>query len=395
MTELKVDVHEKAAVLLFLLMFFGYPLFSSIATVLDLANRLVVVPYRSVVLLLSLFIMAPLIYRRFQFSFYTIALIVFWLYYFLRLVVDGLLSPWMFESKSLFEYWLFALGVTLLPSLAVCFALKVINEKELSAWAVRFGVVALTFCFYSYFQFVGYDLSKVVSSRYETDALNPISFGHMCVSLAIFSAYGFCFSRGIGRFFPALVFVLSLAGIVLAGSRGPMLSFVGVLGCVVFIFNRKILLLLFCLLMFFSMQAFIFFHDLAIFDRFSNGFFNDSARSALIYEAMGNFFGNVFFGAGIAPMESYPHNLLLESFMILGVSGGALFLFIVASSVALSFVNIAFGRLRLISLLYIQYFIYVMVSGSLHEVAVFWVLTFIILMNSDRPHPPKKFVTYG
>lgn len=395
MTELKVDVHEKAAVLLFLLMFFGYPLFSSIATVLDLANRLVVVPYRLIVLLLSLFIVAPLICRRFQFSFYTIVLIVFWLYYFLRLVVDGLLSPWMFESKSLFEYWLFAIGVTLLPSLAVCFALKVINEKELSAWAARFGFVALTFCFYSYFQFVGYDLSKVVSSRYETDALNPISFGHMCVSLAIFSAYSFCFSRGIGRFFPALVFVLSLAGIVLAGSRGPMLSFVGVLACVAFIFNRKILLLIFCLLVFFSMQAFFFFHDLAIFDRFSNGFFNDSARSSLIYEAMGNIFGNVFFGAGIAPMESYPHNLLLESFMILGVSGGVLFLFILASSVALSFVNITFGRLRLISLLYIQYFIYVMVSGSLHEVAVFWVLTFIILMNSGRPHHPQKFLTYG
>lgn len=395
MGELKMNVHEKTAVLIFLLMFFGYPLFSSIATILDLANKLVVVPYRSIVLLLSLFVIAPLIYRRFQFSFYTVVLIVFWLYYFLRLIVDGVLSPWMFESKPLFEYWLFALGVTLLPSLAVCFALKIIDEKQLSAWGVRFGFVAFIFCFYSYFHFVGYDSSKVISSRYETDSLNPISFGHMCVSLAIFSAYSFCFSGGVGRFFPALVFILSLVGIVLAGSRGPMLSFVGVLGCVVFILSRKTLLLLFFLLVFFSIQLFVFFHDLAIFDRFSNGFFNDAARSGLMYEAVGNIFENLFLGAGVAPMESYPHNFLLESFMILGVGGGALFLLILASCVALSFVNIAFGRLRLISLLYIQYSLYVMVSGSLHEVAVFWVLTFIILMKSDRPNHFKKNATYG
>lgn len=395
MAELRLDGGKKIAALIFLLMFFGYPLFSSIAVILDVPNRFLVIPYRSLVLMLSIYALIPLLCRRFRFSFFTVLLIVFWFYYISRLVVDGLFSPWMFETKSLLEYWLFAVGVSLLPSMAVCYSLITANEGQLSNSATKLGFVALVLCFFAYFQSKEYDISAVVFSRYETEVLNPISFGHMCVSLAVFAVYSFCFNKGRGKLFSVFVAILSLIGILLSGSRGPLLSFLFILACAVFALSKRVLIFLPLLCSLFLGCVFYFFHDLAIFDRFTSGFFNDPARSKLFFEAVDNVSENFFLGAGISPMESYPHNLLLESFMVLGVGGGILFTLIMVVSIVLALINVCFGRERLFSFLYIQYFLYVLVSGSLHEVSVFWMLTFIILLRSSRRHQSQNLVAYG
>ena len=109
-------------------------------------------------------------------------------------------------------------------------------------------------------------------------------------------------------------------------------------------------------------------------------FFKDESRSNIFNDSLALISENFFSGSGIFALETYPHNLIVESLLVLGFIGFLLFLIIFIFNLYYSFIIYKKGLNRILPLLYIQYCTSSMVSGTISEALLFWMLTFCFLM---------------
>lgn len=366
---------------------FGYPLFSSLAVIFNLNNRTLVVPYRALIVVISIVLILlsclatqwKYVKIKRQKLFFLISIIFFFILFFSRAIIDSLfyLSYIDYETKSLF--WQFFILTTLIPATSFSSAVNFVREEELVKWSMYIGLLCVSTTLYAYMYSTGNNLGTLFSGRISLLSLNPITIGHTGVSLMILGyIYFIKFSNGskLNKFIALISVALGLITVLAAGSRGPILS---ILGCLIFIgmnngLNLKKItyLLLVLTIINISIKSL----DIYIVDRLIQSFLKDEARSSIYENTFNVINNNIFTGAGILATNIPPHNIFVESFLVTGIFGLSFFVLIVIFSILYCQTLYNQKYNYLLPLLYIQYFIYYLVSGELHEALMFWLLTF-------------------
>ena len=125
-----------------ILIFSGFLFVSILPKFFGMADALFSILFRAVVFLLAISI---IIFTAFSSNVYTINLsafklfIFFWIIYSFRIFYDLIYSEIIFDSqKSIFEYFQYAFGVVLIPSVAVMFLdYKKINFDFVLKWVYK------------------------------------------------------------------------------------------------------------------------------------------------------------------------------------------------------------------------------------------------------------------
>lgn len=373
---------------------FGYPLFGGVAALLLPSNASIGgIVYRVVVMLLAVPWLVMLLRGRAALSrtdFWWL-MCVLWLGLGLRLfheIERGVPMPQ--HADPIRVSLIFASCV--LPSIAIgalSFARndgqRCLNVALLCCWLSTLVVVVASLFFAR-----GY--AAQVLQRASTDNINPILVGHLGVSCIILSCVG---ARTEVLFLIARA-SFCLAGVMLvvvSGSRGPFLALlvvaaVAVLRFVVLrcrlwapLWPSLALLCLFAPLL----PAIPGLADtplaqrMAVSEVLNN---RELGRSKIVPRAWEMFLERPLLGAGMSEevYRQHPHNVVVEAFLAMGVSGGVLFCFAL-SYCTLRALRLVFSRdsWSWIGFLFLQYLVFGMLSGSLYQSEQFWCLMALVI----------------
>lgn len=367
----------------------GYPIVAACSSILGIENRPISIAVRAVILVLVAFAVIVWLPRGIKREnlFFWAAWWVFWFAYILRLLVDSMLNPAALRLP-LSEYFVFTVGVCLLPSTAAALGDTRINAKLILNKLIWAGALGMTLnLLFIFFSGGGIGIDTAETLRVESEVLNPIAIGHLGVSIFLLVFWRFSNSGSIHFGTGSLLLIsllIAVAGIISSASRGPLLALVIALGVYAMVlpryfFSKAILALIFAgalLVIYFFAQG----YEIFFFTRIFEGIFEDSARFDLLSGAARLILENPLIGAGIEPMESYPHNLIVESFLAYGLVTGLPFLFMVIFSVSrVSAVARLNREYFWVCLLFVQYLIGGMVSGSLYSSWAFFTMMVLVV----------------
>jgi hypothetical protein len=224
-----------------------------------------------------------------------------------------------------------------------------------------------------------------------TSVLNPISVGHLGVSVLIVTLCGTADAGRIPRLLRMLLIGLCVVVIVASVSRGPILAALVAVMLIALRLRgsgrRRVglvgTLLRFALLATGTagvVYAIGYLEDAGhvnFVSRLTDTLQDTSSqeRISMILGAWHQFTENPLAGSAFVELRFMmnPHNILLESLMALGVGGLALLLFSMSASLlATAQVLRAASRHAWVALIYLQYVINGMLSGSLFTDSAFW-----------------------
>lgn len=398
--------------LVFAITLFGYGVFT-FAISNPQQTQAVTIPYRASVLLFNIILFFHDIgkfrdlknitnYKKNKSSLHRLIILctfVFIFFYSCRVIYNVYISDniLMFPDRSQYIlYWFF---MCLIPGINFLFLDKFMSGKYMYvAWIMLLliGIPAL---------FLDVSSSSAFSTygRLATAAINPIALGHYATSLFLVSFY-ILLNKNIYQGLPAianntLIYIgASLVGLVItfsASSRGPIFALLigSILMLITYQFKNKMsvklsLFLLFLIVFLTTVVYFSISGENLIFDRiFSTGDELDSGsinnrgyaydtgiKLALEHPIIG-------FGLELPNGEGYPHNLFLESFLVLGFGGGFMFTAIVAYTImaSLKLLMSKNSQWGWVGILFIQYIIAGCFSGSLYGASSFWYFLFAVL----------------
>lgn len=374
-------------VLLYGLGLFGYQVLSFLIDFLGVPNRALTIPFRSVILLLSLNIILYKIFvehERFwlRSGSYWYFFLAFWALYIVRLILDTMIFPVPLKLP-VEEYWLYAIGTCLIPTIA--FLGHIDNRIQEKASHFVFALMLLT-CVLAFLY--RHNLMEFGGSgRLDLDYLNPITIGHAGTSLVIMSLFFILKKKlSLRTILPYLTLPLGFFIMGLASSRGPFLALIVVVCFMMWtsflrISKKRILaLLIICLLGIPFLVEKITVSESSMSQRIGTiheilSGEREEARSILWRDAWEQFLDNPLLGSSLDEKHSmtYPHNAIIESFMATGLFGGIAF----ASLVVLAFMK---ARMIIVNdlnkawipLLCVQSLAGAMFSGALYTNLFMW-----------------------
>lgn len=397
--------------LLFVASLFGYGLVA-IFVGEGSDSRALTVPYRLLVFLLSLIVLLNTFSRRkseltvssiqntiqpakkksIPISY--IILFLFITIYSFRLIYDVIYNNDLTRNND--QYILLWFGICLLPA----FSFLYLELKKSKIY------LYLSWIFLQIASFLSFFLLKPGSSintqtRLSGEALNPISLGHQSATLMLLSIYiVYNYDQIISLIERILLLFSGLAGLVLlllSGSRAPIICSII---CLVLLFlnikvrgykTNKLLIVIIATV---TVISFVIFYAISsgnslflsrILDTLNGNDFDSRKfvqRPELYDTAMQLITDNPILGYALEiPKFGYPHNLILESFLTTGIFGGFLFVIIYSYTFvkALSIIFDKNNSWSWIAIIYIQYAVGIMFSGSLYGANPFWYLTFTII----------------
>ncbi len=382
-----------------LMSFPGYPLVAAFSTITGLPNTPLSLALRAANFGLALvLILAGIASRRERSSgLLLVALGVFWLAYTVRLYSDTLYDP-AFLGKEVSYYWAWAIGGCLVPMLGL--AMKTSRPEQADDYFHWLYLATFAACFLSFFLASGAVTNQggaeYESGRMRLEALNPIALGHLGATLVELSAWALLFHRPWSRGSRRLILLAGLAigcyVLLAANSRGPVLA---VLACFLF---------LLCFVSFrykFAVMAFLVIAGLAIvplsvylqesqhINAFSRLFgqslqehAEQSSRLDLFASAFEVFLTDPWLGGALEDPStaSYPHNVIVEAYMALGLFFGTLFVIVlIALCYRTAVLFRRFPQYGWPSLLFIQYLVGAQFSGSLYGSTFMWCAIGLIL----------------
>lgn len=328
----------------------GYPLVSPLPLLFATESRNVSVLFRVISLLYCLAVGYHYLVRgRIRLGRFGKFYLLFWGMYSARLVFESINNP---ESlgRPVSEYYLFAFVITLIPSL-VCYV-ELEAEEALVA-----GKSIWVMCSIATMGVVGAyllgDRGQVEVGRFSLETLNPITVGHLGLTLFFMSAT--LYSRLSHRFrLVALgTATIGLAVMGAASSRGAFMSFLVVVGTFYAIMTFRIfakrslkaiiiLSLSSIILLTLSVPVLRYIEDTYGFNSLTGlkamGSVEDQSaqdRKSSYQGAWDQFLDSPLVGDALEEKTSkfYPHNNILEAFMATGIIGGTLMLFFYATAV--------------------------------------------------------------
>lgn len=382
--------------LLYALTLVGFPLASSLPTVLGVGSQEVTVPFRLLAIALTAGALYLCLLRRSRLAGGAAVLLslVLWLMLLARVFADTVFNPLPGEpGMPVMQYVMLSIGACLLPALAF---LEIPTTTTLDA-ARRLievlGAVALVALLYLGLRGV---FEGRIFSRLSTEILNPISVGHLGASVFIVALVGLGASRGLVKGLRFGLIVLSLIVVAASASRGPivaalLLALVHVLAgqvrrglSLVGLLYRTVMIVATVALLATAVMFVESVTNAQITSRFYGGFGDASGqeRMLLFRGAWQLFSEQPWFGQAYVELAhmTYPHNLLLETLMATGVVGFTVLL-LVLSGTALAGARVLRSDVRLTwpALLLLQYLIALMFSGSLLLEGRMWAMLFAVL----------------
>lgn len=298
----------------------GYPIASSAAALLIVDNAVLNYPLRGIVVLLSV-ILIMLAFAQGSFRIPKLIL-VFLLFYLVRLLVDfDVIDRVIVERDTLIF-----LSTLFIPSLAMGSTWRHYNENHAALFTVGFGAVACILILFALYSGLGLSATIDLGSRAWLENLNPITIGYTGIwtALAAYSARQFC-SASVSLLVLWPLVALGIITFLLGGSRGPVVGLGLFFGLRALINGRSALATLFFSGAIVTIAAEKF-ADLAIFQRFTNLARDPSVLERLLVQERSLYQGmdSPLWGSAYLELStlSYPHNLLIEAFMALGVMGG-------------------------------------------------------------------------
>jgi len=400
----------KFLALLYALAIVGFPLASTLPTVLGVGSQVVTVPFRLMVIALTGVALYLCLLRRSSLAIGSAVLLslALWLLLLGRMFLDTVFDPLPGEpGMPVSQYVLLSIGSCFLPAIAFLQIPTTATLDLARRLTEALGAIALASLLYLGLRGI---FDGRIFSRLSTEILNPISVGHLGASVFIVTLAGLATSRGFAKVLRIGLVVLSLVVVVASVSRGPIvaalllallhvlagqvrrgLSMAGLLARVSLIAGAIAL----------SVAAITFIEsstNAQITSRFYGGFGDASSqeRMLLFRGAWQLFAEQPWFGRSYVELGlmSYPHNLVLETLMAAGVVGLVLLvLVLLGAALAGQRVLLADARVAWPALLLLQYLIGLMFSGSLLLDGRFWAMLFAVLaidagMSGARARAP-------
>ncbi len=386
----------------------GYPFLAGLLSLAGADDRSYSIAYRGIVLILG----TALIARNFAVRAYPSTLLwiplgAFWILYAIRLAADTTIAPIALHFDPN-EYLLFAFGTCLVPMLAL--SGKYDDKALQSALPIVMLVLAIscvTNLYAGWLYLLEGEGQALVSGRLESLKLNPIGLGHIGVSLTLLSLFNLLSLR-TGKWLQAkpllvLYIIVGIVVVLLSGSRGPVLALVlgliaityfslkgilrwGILAGIPFIFAVAVAL----------SAGFEQDTGFAFLTRFSSlgegGDDPSNERLEMIRGALKQFSDAPLLGDAIEEktFNFYPHNVIVESLMAVGVVGTVPLLFVLVGAIRAA-LRLLGSRVyhRWLALLFFQSIVGASFSGSLYSSDLLWGLLGVMLAVTWFSRPER------
>jgi hypothetical protein len=367
----------------------GFEITALTVSILGIDSRLMTVPFRAVVLGLSLLLLGSwLLNPRGRFISF---LLVFYLAaYAVRLLYDWLLLGYPEAQEAL----VFFLGVAAIPAVALSLTWQPdtgdipLAKRLLVAGSIFLGLV-----------FLGTARGVVVEGwadqgRLGFAALNPSSVGYASAVVCTAGTY-LAFSKGatgiLWRVIGAAVGVLALSTLLSSGSRGPMIGMILALSWYALSnFQRASFATIAVLVFSFLVPVMLQVLDTGLTGRImawmEGGWQTDLSsldRIELQSRAIQDFLDAPVFGKHFADPAfgfAYPHNVYIETAMALGVVGLAPL--IAVTVLALLRIHQYFGAAHpLLVMIFIIHFMAAQVAGAMFAAMMLYIIIGVVLAN--------------
>lgn len=360
----------------------GYPLAGLVASALGLDSTVTSIPLRALVALVSALTVLHFVGAGHRFRLDWIILLFWWLYL-LRLVFD--LGSGQFEDVDI--ALLFFLATAMIPALAVMVGARGYDEALTARMLFVLGAVICAGSVLIDVLGIGDTASLTeVTGRLSFEVLNPITLGHVAATTLI-AGLVLWRSPGLpgGRATLIAGAGAALACLLLAASRGPVLALMVALISYSILRGRWGRIFAGGLALLLIAPMILATQGVELVERFTNITSDLSARERLMIQgnALDQATASPIWGSAYTELVSgqYPHNLILESFMALGLVGLGLFVFICLRGGLQAAVRLRAGEV-LLPLLLVQYFISAMFSGSIWGAGGLWVLLALLAVTS-------------
>jgi O-antigen ligase len=323
------------------------------------------------------------------------AFIFFWMVYLTRVVFDLFIFPITIHSQNIdtTKILSFAFFMCFLPVVAIYrnrefIDYSYISEKFIYWLFFESVVVILLLIFHFKTQFFGVFGNRSLITHGETTfPLNPIAISRIGASLSLAAVYMYSVLKSFGGLKFLVFLSIGIVLMLIGGSRGPLISLLIVLSILSlkWMWNFKYYLVILSIIIslyLISLQFDLF--ELDIVYRFWNlsnnegfdrvGHWNSAINQFLNHPILGDKIFDDYLG-------SYPHNLLFEILMSVGLIGFGLFMLFFVP-VIVRIINellVPSSRLGLLSLMCILHFIFSLSSSSIYYSVELWGLMGLIL----------------
>ena len=391
---------------------FGFPMVVVLNLYMGFSTSVGSIVFRALILVSSILLIANAIKIKKQISIQSKLLIFFWIMYSVRLIYDLsfrqlYLNTQHYDSENLI--YLIAFFGIFTPMIAIIMNAKFIEFNSLSKLCLQVSFIQCVLVILGLYKLFGTNITKIAQQRHlfseailgdnitGGSPLNPILVSRCGALLILLIVSNFLFQKNHLK--PLVKFTaipLGITLVILGGSRGPLITCLFVLFVMYFLFLYKnrlntakiIKQLLIVFLVFYTLYFLyeMFSERIGIVERLNHSENTiDSGRTDHWFSAINQFIDNPFFGDQIFDKHLwiYPHNLVLEAFMALGVVGGILFMYLIFKSV-MKYKQFLKYRLKSFSvyIIFIVFFMFGMSSGGLYNSIEFWIaLTLISILD--------------
>lgn len=366
--------------LLVVLTFVGYPIAGALAQILSLPNTAASYPFRGLILTVSIgIILVGVMTVRYRIA---LPILAFLLIYLARLVVDSEGISFPDADRDL----LFYIAAVLIPTLGVGVS-DVYDERRTIILLSWFGGLACALIIYGLQNNVVGATGLDFSRRANFDSLNPITIGYTGIYTALAGVGILKHANRKWKFaLAAPLIVAGLAVLVLGGSRGPFVGMLLFLALYALVHRHGLLALAMFVAFGYGLYATVG-QDLALVQRLENSS-NDASIWNRIYVQQASWevaVQNPLLGFSYLEPSSlaYPHNLLIESGMALGIFGFFLMLIILTRLIFDSFTLLRHGHL-LVPFVAISAFANANLSASIFQSNDFWLIAMFSWMAAKR-----------
>ncbi|WP_415910914.1 O-antigen ligase family protein [Oleiharenicola sp. Vm1] len=396
------DYQQKLMALLTALTFVGYSVYSFLAVALNLSefdSRIITVPYRAVVLALSLFLFLSAYFRRELGPWtrtHTVSSIV-WLMYTARLIFDTLYRNEPL-SRPPWEFWAFALGVCFFSFIGLVRRFSD-EAQRWAAWLV-WGLAAAA-CLLGLLTQSG-QVTMTEERVSGNQILNPISYGQTAVTLVLMACYLALHARKTATIVWLLASTLpGFYTIALAASRSPLISLA--LGMALLSIHGikrgigwKIALGFLAVAIALPIGVE---YLLATGSTLTNRLFEtyDAYRTGEVDRlvlwgiTLEEFSRSPVWGAGIElSIGMHPHNLILEACLTMGFVGGGLFLWLMLDGIWSGIRLLSSAEAAWMPLVFMQFFTASLFSGNLWSSVELWAIV-LLQAGAVAGHPANRF----
>lgn len=373
----------------------GFPLVAGLSAAASVSSTPISVLLRSLILVLSGLLILLAVRRRhaaFFTGWFWVPFALFWGAYVLRLLADTVF-PMRSLSRPSEDYWIWAIGACLIPTVALlakektdayplAYRLSLAMLFTAASLAAVFGDTVLT----SQLSGVVYD-----SGRLQLESLNPISLGHLGVSLLLLTLWRSVSQReNSTRAMRTVTLAGSALGLYLtvaAASRGPIISLIIALLFYILAIDlrrawKPVALVAMTVAVFYILAARFeeagqFQTVSRIVSAFAGQDVTVSGREQSIVGAWQQFARSPLIGDALEEETTgfYPHNVVVESFMATGVAGGLSLVALIFSAITAAYRLVKWrSEHAWVALVFVQYLAAAQFSGAIYGVTMMWTL---------------------